>query len=136
MRVDQGDAFAARDVLAEHGEHERALAGAGLADEVEPLAAVSPGDAEDAARGAAQSVVLADDGEVVVFHAPKADHPAPAGRNRRHLAHGTATGQTVSSLAVPASRPLRQTAVWVCAGSVWSAVEVRWWGVKPYPTAY
>jgi hypothetical protein len=102
VRVDQGDAFAAGDVQAEHGEHERALAGAGLADEVEPLAAILPCDAEDAARRAAQSVVLAYEGEVVVSHAPKAGHPAPCRKEPAPRAHGTATGRTASSLAVPA----------------------------------
>ena len=84
VRIDQGDAFAGFDVLAEHVEHERALAGAGLADDVEPLPAIRAGDAENAARCAAQSVVLPYEGEVVVVHAPKADHPAPCQRYRRH----------------------------------------------------
>ena len=79
-------------------EQERALAGAGLADEVEPLAAVRASDAEDAARGAAESVVLADDGEVVVVSCAE-------GRPPRTMPEGTgATWRT-------ARRPGRRSAV-------------------------
>ena len=62
VRIDQGDAFAGHDVLTEHAQHERALAGAGLADEVEPLAAVRAGDAKGSARVVAEAVVVADVG--------------------------------------------------------------------------
>jgi hypothetical protein len=52
VRIDQRNAFASSDVLAEHGVHQCALAGPGLADEVQALAARHPVDAEGAARAA------------------------------------------------------------------------------------
>ena len=126
MRIDESDTIAALDVQATSmPQHQLALAGAGLADEVKPLAAIGASDAEDAARGAAEAVVLADDGEIVVIHTPKADHPAPCrkgpappGARHGNRADGQQSSRTCFSLA-------RQTAVWVCAASVWSAVEVR-----------
>jgi hypothetical protein len=89
------------------------------------LPTVGAGDAEDAAHDAAVAVVLAQDGEVVVSHAPKTGHPALRQRDRRYLVHGTATGRTIGSLSFSASRSPQQPVVWVGAGSVWPAVEVQ-----------
>ena len=76
VRVKKHDAFARLDVLRDEPLEKGGLAGAGFADGVEVVPAISAADAERHGGLAAVPDVLPYECDVVVAHEPKAAHPA------------------------------------------------------------